>query len=108
MMMPTQDQGAVLIFPLARARPSKATSNLFDAQVATRCFHAASVANRYRATSQGDAVAGLRTMGVVSIANLLEENALAITTLRAVLASLLESDRRIAAAADALLRQQGL
>ena len=98
---------AVITFPVARTRPPTA-SHLLDPYLWNRTHAAASFADLFRAASIDEAVAGMREMTFSALAHLLEDNTIAIATLRAVIASLIESDRRMATAADALLRQRGL
>ena len=99
----------VIAFPTSRAR---APFDLLDKGAWDRSFLAAHVAAQYREAAPEKAAARLAdlaaTRGKAGIARMLEENAGALALLRGVVASLVESDRRIAAAADQLLRAEGL
>lgn len=99
-------------FPTSRARAPSGSSDLLDKGAWDRGFLAAHVADQFREATPDQAAARLgvlvETLGTAGVARILEENAGALALLRGVVASLAESDRRIAAAADRLLRAEGL
>ena len=101
----------ILPFPTDRVR-APFECELYEKRTMDRCFIAASVANQYRILTPGEASAVVANVinerGAEVIAHVLEQNAAAIVTLRAVLASLIEADRRIATAADSILQARGI
>ncbi len=102
----------VIAFPSERARAPAFAGPLLDKGAWDRSFLAALVASGFREAEPAEISAQLADLvairGAGSVARILEENAGALALLRGVVASLAESDRRIAAAADRLLRAEGL
>ena len=102
----------ILPFPTHLARPPLPSSGLLDRSTWDRCFAQANAAEQFRdmADQRADATVHrmVATFGAQAIADALERNAAAIGTLRAIVASLVEDDRRLAAAADRLLQAEGI
>ncbi len=102
----------VLPFPAHLARAPHHSGGLLDKATWDRCWVQAHVADWWREVEPEAAEAAAREMmevlGIDALAKVLEQNADAIGVLRAMLASLIEADRRLAAAADRVLQSRGM
>ncbi len=111
--VPAADLGLpahIIPFPTERTRPPAASSRRLDAHEWWRCFSVAWALEPYgdSAAADGAIVAMIAEGSPAGVARLLEESAGALALLRGVVASLAAADRRVAAAADRLLRAEGL
>ena len=83
---------SIFAFPSERARPPAPSNGLLDRASWDRMWVADMIVDQ----------------GADSVARILDENAASVSALRGVVASLTEADRRLAAAADRYLQQEGV